>query len=704
VNKKGDNVSATSESTTSAAANVPHKRAHFKELLLADHFKDLPKPSPQAPPTGDTAYEQLMCVGYQPQLGQLNAVVHLKLSNGYSGDICTAGSTEYVKFFSSSDDGETWTELGISSFTAWDVGGAKPLEFDVTLAVDLAKWCCKDENIVLIRAILSWEVPPGDATDPIVWGNGLDAHVQVAPIAFGSFAQLWECLEIPIELETVGEIVNLEQVIQFGAANTLAPEQLHDLYKDTKVPPHRYLLGEVSKLLADPLALGAAAKQPELALGLALKDEIDLGALIGILLDPQGDQTYEQLGCVGLNPSADTLVATIDVKLSSGYSGNLCSDGSNEYVAFWADWGSGYEYLGTTAVTVHDLAAIPADGVKYSAALPFEQALTHRRPCAEGPVEVPIRAVLSWSAMPSETDPYAVPVWGGHLETNVLLTPGEPVVEAGPDLESIGSMPLDLIDKGTGLATGQSLVSFIASGCPFGGDVVFTGHVINLSGGVGGSGLQYRVLISTNGGASFTPMTEAFNVQTHNWLTDSYATVPQTPDAEGWCNCVEDYDAHVAVVGNVLGHWWTAGNGKLWIAMEARHGLTPIGPAAPAWTVIQLDNTAPSPVDVVITSGGGSCGDFKPGALIEGNYSAVDNEDLNGVTIEVEMPMPGATLTQTISSKTLTSQLGAWTLQTLASTDPCGYTIRAIAGDNTIVNSGYVGWTGEDYTGFCLRP
>jgi hypothetical protein len=689
---------------TTGAADVPHKRAHFKELLLANHFKELPAPAPGTPPAGDTEYEQLMCVGYQPQLGQLNAVVHLKLSNGYSGDICTGGSTEYVKFFSSTDDGATWTELGITSFTAWDVSGPKPLEFDVTLPVDLARTCCKDENIVLIRAILSWEVPPGGATEPVVWGNGLDAHVQVAPLTLGSFADLWECLEIPIELETVGEIVNLEQIIEFGAATKLTPVQLHELYKGTDVPQHRYLLGEVAQLLADPVALGAAAKQPEFTLTPGLGDHVDLKAIIEALLDPQGDETYEQLGCVGFNPNTNTLVATIDIKLSSGYSGNLCSAGSSEYVAFWADWGSGYEYVGTTAVNVHDIASIPADHLHYSAALPFAQALTRRRPCTEGPNIVPVRAVLSWATPPSETDPYAVPVWGGHLETNVLITPGEPLTGAGPDLESIGSMPLSLIDTGTGLATGQSLVSFIASECPFGGEIVFTGHVINPSGGVGGTGLQYRILISTNGGSTFTPMTEEFSVQQHNWLTDAYKTVSQKPDAEGWCNCVEDYSASLAVDGNILGHWWTTGNGRLWVAMEARQGAVPLGPVSPTWTLIQLDNNAPTPVEVEITSGGGSCGDFKPGDLIEGSFSASDNEDLNGVTIAVEMPMPGAKLSQTTSFKTLTSQSGKWELQTLDSTDPCGYTIRALAADNTIVDSEYVGWTEDGYTGFCLRP
>ena len=122
------------------------------------------------------------------------------------------------------------------------------------------------------------------------------------------------------------------------------------------------------------------------------------------------------------------------------------------------------------------------------------------------------------------------------------------------------------------------------------------------------------------------------------------------------------------------------------------------------WTLIQLDNEAPAPVDVQITSGGGSCGDFQPGDLIEGSYAASDNEALDSVSIGVEMAMPGSTLTKTVITRTATSETGTWTLQTLATTEPCGYTITAAATDNTIVDSGYVGWTSDAFTGLCLRP
>lgn len=693
----------TAGSELGSVADLPIERLQFRPLLLAGHFDHLPHPAEGTPPAGDTAYEQLTCVGYQPQLKQLNAVVQIKRPNGYLGSICTAGSTEYVRFYSSTDDGATWNDLGLTSFTAYDTPGTKPLVFDVTLPVDLSATCCRFTNIVQVRAVLSWQVAPTSPTSPVVWGNGLDAHIQVAPARFGTLEELAGCLESPIDVAALGEVVDPGQVIAFGTSTPLSAGQLHKLYAAGDVPQHRYLLSAVSELIADPIALGTAAAHPGTTLFPTLEDEVDIASLLKFVLDPQGDETYEQLGCLGYNPSANTLVATVDIKLSSGYSGGLCTTGSNEYVAFWADWGAGtWEYAGTAAVNVHDISPLPGGGLQYAAALPFADALTHQQPCTDGPLEVPIRAVLSWGTPPSSTNPYQVPVWGGHLEGTVLIAPGEPVSEqGGADLESIGSMPIDLIDA-SGLASGQSLVGFVADHAPFGGSITFTGHVVNPSGGLGGSGLQYRILVSANNGATSAPMLGTFDVETDAWATDTQTTVMQTPDTDGWYTCLENYAAGIDVVGNVLGFYDTAGNGQLWISMQAREGTTLLGQTP--WKLIQLDNTAPSPVQVTITSGGGSCGDFAPGDPISGTYYAADNEDLASVSISVEGPIPGSTMSQTITSQTLTSESGGFTLTTLTSTEPCGYTIVATAVDNTIVDSGTIGWPAYGYTGFCLRP
>jgi hypothetical protein len=49
------------------ASMLPRERAHFKELLLATHFGTMASTlSPQAVPGGNTTYERLMSVSYQP--------------------------------------------------------------------------------------------------------------------------------------------------------------------------------------------------------------------------------------------------------------------------------------------------------------------------------------------------------------------------------------------------------------------------------------------------------------------------------------------------------------------------------------------------------------------------------------------------------------------------------------------------------------
>lgn len=66
---------------------------------------------------GNTTYEKIACVGFQPDFNRLEAVVYIKQSVGYGGDICSAGSKEYVRFFLSFDNGSTWDDQGITSFT-----------------------------------------------------------------------------------------------------------------------------------------------------------------------------------------------------------------------------------------------------------------------------------------------------------------------------------------------------------------------------------------------------------------------------------------------------------------------------------------------------------------------------------------------------------------------------------------------------------
>ena len=65
--------------------------------------------------------------------------------------------------------------------------------------------------------------------------------------------------------------------------------------------------------------------------------------------------TYEELTSVGYNPWQKRLFATFDIKKAFGYSGNLCDDGSTEYVRFFVDFGGGWQDAGVVATDVHDI-------------------------------------------------------------------------------------------------------------------------------------------------------------------------------------------------------------------------------------------------------------------------------------------------------------------------------------------------------------
>src|SRR6266508_4008121 len=73
---KGDPTMSPATPRPSSAGRAPAKprltkeRTHFKELLLANHFGTIPgsKLKAKAKATGNTNFEQLMCIGYQPEL------------------------------------------------------------------------------------------------------------------------------------------------------------------------------------------------------------------------------------------------------------------------------------------------------------------------------------------------------------------------------------------------------------------------------------------------------------------------------------------------------------------------------------------------------------------------------------------------------------------------------------------------------------
>src|SRR6185436_6127655 len=100
-------------------------RSAFRALLLSNpnYFGNLAKSplKPILPIVGNTFYEELACVGYQPQQERLEAVVYVYQTSGYGTDVCGAGTPEYVRFYLSFDNGLNWQDQGLTSFQAYNI-------------------------------------------------------------------------------------------------------------------------------------------------------------------------------------------------------------------------------------------------------------------------------------------------------------------------------------------------------------------------------------------------------------------------------------------------------------------------------------------------------------------------------------------------------------------------------------------------------
>lgn len=128
---------------------------------------------------GNTTYEKLDCVGYNPETRMLNGVITVRKNSGYSGDLCDPGSTEYVGFWVY--HGGAWQSLGTAQVRVHDLAGVSPdnpVRYAVFRGANLPEVLCDDLTGLPLRAILSWQTPPtGPDFDP-VWGNVVDTHVQ----------------------------------------------------------------------------------------------------------------------------------------------------------------------------------------------------------------------------------------------------------------------------------------------------------------------------------------------------------------------------------------------------------------------------------------------------------------------------------------------------------------------------------------------
>ena len=471
----------------SALAVIP-ERANFKTLILSNpnYFGTFPKlggPVVKAK-AFDTLYEQLVCLGLNPQQKRLEAVVDIKQHSGYDTDACGDGSLEYVRFFV--EQGATWVDLGSTSFNVYNLATTPlPLSYSTSVDFNEARKFCTTENILNVRAILSWgiEPPAGNQNFTPPWGNVVNARVQVAPYLF---------YEVPIaSLVAEGLVtVNAAALAEIDVTKKLPSKpqaplgfaELKAQYAGTTVPGHRYGFVDALKALQEPVlqnlppaGSASSAKKAKAVNTLAaasisnLVAGEELGAILAAIEEPSGNTTYEELTCAGFNPQTRELEGVIQIKLNGGYSGGLCTAGSTEYVSFFAFVGGSWQPLGTATVNVHDLAAItPGHPLMYA----VYRISNFTEMACQDLTGVPLRAILSWQTAP--TGPDFVPVWGNIVNTNV-----QPIIGLsgeGIRLMRIGGVTINAISDADHLAY-HSSVSEDCQGfhSPFGGRLFVEG-------------------------------------------------------------------------------------------------------------------------------------------------------------------------------------------------------------------------------------
>ena len=684
---------------TQAAIQEAHPQARegFKLLLLSNpnYFGNLTDSpfQPILPISGNTHYEELGCVGYQPQQRQLEAVVYIYQPSGYGSGICGPGSTEHVRFYLSYDHGVTWDDQGLTSFQAYNIPegteGGKRLEYAVSLPVYPHRKFCFFDPLIRVRAILSWNNPP-PAHQPNwkpIWGNVRDATIQVEPRRFFFAADLFKIAKVKMP-PLVAETIDLEAPIQ-TKEKTHSVAELAVLYKDKGVPVHRYAFKELTQFATAKSGLSAEAFS-------SLLPNIAIDPKIIDVLFPKtdGDISYEELKCIGLDPNfPDTLVGVIQVKKPSGFSGGPCTSGSNEYVTFWADFdgnGSFETCLGTANVRVYDLNNIPNDGVYYAVRLPVDLT-AYRQACSKGAKVVRIRAILSWNVAAPCANPNYVPAWGNREETliNIAAVAGAP---AGK-IAILGGIPVSMIDSVTGLTTASAVFATnnlppdaLGRPCPFAGRVTAQGAPL--------LGHSYKVEVIPDGGGAPTAVVTKLTLTRFDGTTHVHQADPGTGRYT--------YLPFTENVNGVLAEWDSTGDAKWTVRLstyDAANNLVGIDTH-----VVQLDNTAPE-VAIAITSGTGDCGKFGPGTVLSGDFVARDGY-LGSYSLGIEpatnppgigVPSPNSGLVNTAAAPG-----DAWSLDTTGMR-PCGYVIRVVVSDRAIVNSQAVGHHVSASAGFCLE-
>jgi hypothetical protein len=696
------------KSTDKAPADliIPQERTHFKFMLAKNpnYFGNIPGSDikPIFKLITETSYEQLTCVGYNPDTRNMEATFAVKRSTGYGGSLCTAGSFEHVRFYLDFHDGAGFIDQGAMAVNVHDIPADKdctgksifPIIYVATLPKKTSKFSnCKSPLLPTLRAILSWSTdPPANSPNwQPVWGNVMDCDVQLKPSFIFNPADLQIDLSAYLTLAASSPTLSVKQVAAISGVDIASlnpqplPPKLTDLIQVSerlKVPASRYAFKTVANMIKYPTSDITIMDKAVLT-----EAKIDFSKLIDQLVIPlpidtsKANVDYEELECVGLDYNTESLVATLRIKKNAGYSGDLCDAGSKEYISFWVNWNSPcqWEYLNTMQLNVHDI-KMKGDHLCYSVSMPLD-AHFHRKLCAN-PNVIQVRGVLSWNIPPSTTDPNKLEFYGNRVDAHVqvkpgiVLNPGDPIAV----YTVIGGVDVDHVNDVTGLTKPASVFAFnalpVPTGAPFGGEIVINGPSF--------PGFKYRFKITNLTDSSWYYLNNSLSTVGWSPVPPYSPWFTQAPDASHYY----DFLPSTKNLLNVLARFTPGTEDKLLVEMEV------LGVPGVFAKTIQMDNTWP--VIQLQVDDGGDCTKYKKGDTITGHYYVND--------LHISSWGFGSTWGGGASGTTNTPGLPgvAFSITTPANAYPCGG-VSLWAIDKTIVDSQGVGhYTPASYN-ICLK-
>jgi len=691
-----------SNSALGSKIKLEPERSHFQQMLAKNpnYFGNNPgsKLKSNLKLISNTSYEQLTCVGYNPDTANMEATFSIKKPAGYSGNLCSAGSFEYVRFYLDFHDGNGFIDQGSVAINVHDIPDAKdcngksifPVIYVATKKKITSKiFYCDKPVLPTLRAILSWSIdPPTNLPNWLPpWGNVRDCDVQLKPSwKFGNI-DLSEYLDLAVSSPNLSsKLLAAITGIDLAQLNPKPePPFLADFVKNSeklKVPASRYAFKTIHNLVKyplSPLSLMEKSILSDAKINVSkLIDDLD----ISVLPDKsKANVDYEELDCVGLDYNTESLVATISIKKNVGYSGDLCTGGSKEYISFWINWNDPcvWEYINTVQLNVYDL-KMQGNGLCYSVSLPLD-ATFHRKLCTN-PNLVQVRGVLSWNVPPSTTDPNKLQFYGNRVDAHVQIKPGV-VINPGdvlPLFNIIGGIDVSHVEDSTGLTKPGSFFAFngmgVPTGAPFGGVIVLNGPTF--------PGYRYKIKITNLVTLASHYATDSFVVVGYLPFAPWVQFTTQSVDSAGYYHFLNPEKNTL----NVLARFTPGTEDKLLVEMEVD---TVSGVFS---KTIQMDNTAPA-VQLQVDDGG-DCTHYKKGDTITGHYFVFDKN--------IAQWSFGTTWGGGLSSTANTLPLpgNSFSIVTPANAYPCG-NVSLNASDKTIVNSQSVGYHVHTSYNICLK-